>query len=153
MTWKPVGTFWVNCGLWIIFPPMYPPITFWVHLDYDLNMCPACTQQITFKMLPKMDTKYSCDMPSHTSCAVSLSSSCKSFFTKVEASCLTSNYKSGRESLIQMWLSSLLDPSQCLGSELHQMGIFSIWQVASLMGYGPTFLIRWIPDLGNCQIL
>ena len=66
VTWKPVGTSWVNCGLWIIFPPMYPPITFWVHLDFDLNICPACTNQITFKMLPEMDPKYSCDMPSHT---------------------------------------------------------------------------------------
>ena len=45
VTWKPVGTSWVNCGLWIIFPPMYPPITFWVHLDCDLNMCPACNHQ------------------------------------------------------------------------------------------------------------
>jgi len=45
VTWKPVGTSWVNCGLWIIFPPMYPPITFWVHPDCDLNMCPACNHQ------------------------------------------------------------------------------------------------------------
>jgi len=29
-------------------------------------MCPACTHQITFKMLPEMDPKYSCDMPGHT---------------------------------------------------------------------------------------
>ena len=43
VTWKPVGTSWVNCGLRVIFLPMYPPITFWVHLDCDLNMCPACT--------------------------------------------------------------------------------------------------------------
>jgi len=41
VTWKPVGTSWVNCGLWIIFSPMYPPITFWVHPDCDLNMSPA----------------------------------------------------------------------------------------------------------------
>ena len=45
---------------------MYPPITFWVHLDRDLNMCPACTYQITFKIFPEMVPKYSCDMPSHT---------------------------------------------------------------------------------------
>ena len=66
VTWKPVGTSWVNCGLWIIFPPMYPPITFWVHLDCGLNICPACTHQITFKMLQEMVPKYSCDMSSHT---------------------------------------------------------------------------------------
>ena len=45
VTWKPVGTSWVNSGLQIIFPPMYPPITFWVHLDCDLNMYPACNHQ------------------------------------------------------------------------------------------------------------
>jgi len=45
---------------------MYPPITFWVHIDCGLNMCPACTHQITFKMLSEMVPKYSCDMPSHT---------------------------------------------------------------------------------------
>ena len=45
VTWKPVGTSWVNCGLWIIFLPMDPPIAFWVHLDCDLNMCPACNRQ------------------------------------------------------------------------------------------------------------
>jgi len=66
VTWKPVGTSWVNCGLWIIFLPMYPPIAFWVHSDCDLNICPACTYQITFKMLPEMVPKYSCNMPSHT---------------------------------------------------------------------------------------
>jgi len=54
VSWKPVGTSWVHCRLWIIFPPMYPPITSGVHPECNLNMCPACIHQITFKMLSKM---------------------------------------------------------------------------------------------------
>jgi len=45
VSWKPVGTSWVHCRLWIIFPPMYPPITSGVHLECNLNMCPACIHQ------------------------------------------------------------------------------------------------------------
>jgi len=59
VSWKPVGTSWVHCRLWIIFPPMYPPITSGVHLECNLNMCPACIHQITFKMLSKMFLKCS----------------------------------------------------------------------------------------------
>ena len=38
VSWKPVGTSWVNCMLWITFPPMYPPITFGAHLECNLNI-------------------------------------------------------------------------------------------------------------------
>ena len=38
VSWKPVGTSWVNCRLWITFPPMYPPITFGAHLECNLNI-------------------------------------------------------------------------------------------------------------------
>jgi len=38
VSWKPVGTSWVNCRLWITFPPMYPLITFRAHLECNLNI-------------------------------------------------------------------------------------------------------------------
>ena len=38
VSWKPVGTSWVNCRLWITFPAMYPPITFGAHLECNLNI-------------------------------------------------------------------------------------------------------------------
>jgi len=38
VSWKPVGTPWVNCRYWIISPSMYPPITFGVHLECNLNI-------------------------------------------------------------------------------------------------------------------
>ena len=38
VSWKPVGTSWVNCRLWITFPPMYPPITFGARLECNLNI-------------------------------------------------------------------------------------------------------------------
>jgi len=38
VSWKPVETSWVHCRLWIIFPPMYPPITSGVHPECNLNM-------------------------------------------------------------------------------------------------------------------
>ena len=45
VSWKPVGTSWVHCRLWIIFPPMYSPITSGVHPECNLNKCPACNHQ------------------------------------------------------------------------------------------------------------
>jgi len=38
VSWKSVGTSWVNCRLWITLPAMYPPITFGVHLECNLNI-------------------------------------------------------------------------------------------------------------------